>query len=112
VSQWWQGWMGGKRAFSRTVLGPASERKQSSVSQLGFVAIVLSWLDTAHCKLSGTKCAAACWLLLLPACLQVLLSDVSGFLPHAMAQQAGNQLVSITPWQVRVCKGVRGEAGV
>jgi hypothetical protein len=34
------------------------------------------------------------WLL-----MQVLLSDTSGFLPHASAQQ-GNQLVGMSPWQV------------
>lgn len=37
----------------------------------------------------------------LPACalLQVLLSDQSGFLPSVYRAQ-GNELVSLTPWQV------------
>jgi hypothetical protein len=43
----------------------------------------------------GHACAAPVLLL-----LQVLLSDQSGFLPHVYKAQ-GNELVSLTPWQVR-----------
>jgi hypothetical protein len=39
-------------------------------------------------------------LLLLLLLLQVLLSDQSGFLP-SVYQAQGNELVSLTPWQVR-----------
>jgi hypothetical protein len=44
------------------------------------------------------SCCVSAWLLL--ACLQVLLSDQSGFLP-AVYRAQGNELVSLTPWQVR-----------
>jgi hypothetical protein len=50
----------------------------------------------------ATTCCCLPWC----PCLQVLLSDQSGFLP-AVYRAQGNELVSLTPWQVGEPEGSR-----